>query len=62
VQSSLECFNVFGLTDVKEYQVVKYLDPVKERKSLSGQKKINSYKLLFVMDHRRVSTFQLMSV
>jgi hypothetical protein len=31
--------------------VVKYLDPVKERRSWSGKKKINSYKLLSVMDH-----------
>jgi hypothetical protein len=40
-----------GMADVKEYQVVKYLDPVKERRSWSGKKKINSYKLLSVMDH-----------
>ena len=40
-----------GIADVKEYQVVKYLDPVKERRSWSGKKKINSYKLLSVMDH-----------
>jgi hypothetical protein len=40
-----------GLADVKEYQVVKYLDPVKGRRSWSGKKKINSYKLLSVMDH-----------
>ena len=40
-----------GVADVKEYQVVKYLDPVKERRSWSGKKKINSYKLLSVMDH-----------
>jgi len=39
-----------GVADVKEYQVVKYLDPVKERRSWSGKKKINSYKLLSVMD------------
>ncbi len=31
--------------------MVKYLDTVKERRSWSGEKKINSYKLLFVMDH-----------
>jgi len=40
-----------GIADVMEYQVVKYLDPVKERRSWSGKKKINSYKLLSVMDH-----------
>ncbi len=40
-----------GIADVKEYQVVKYLDPVKEKRSWSGKKKINSYKLLSVMDH-----------
>jgi len=40
-----------GVSDVKEYQVVKYLDTVKERRSWSGKKKINSYKLLSVMDH-----------
>ncbi len=34
-----------GVADVKEYQVVKFLDPVKERRSRSGKKKINSYKL-----------------
>jgi hypothetical protein len=40
-----------GVADVKEYQVVKYLGPVKERRSWNGKKKINSYKLLSVMDH-----------
>jgi hypothetical protein len=30
---------------VKEYQVVKFKDHVKERRSFSGKKKINSYKL-----------------
>jgi hypothetical protein len=40
-----------GVADVKECQVVKYLDPVKERRSWSGKKKINSYKLLSVTDH-----------
>jgi len=39
------------VADVKEYQVVKYLDPVKERRSWSGKKKLNSYKVLSVMDH-----------
>jgi hypothetical protein len=39
-----------GVADVKEYQVVKYLDTVKERRSWS-EKKVNSYKLLYVMDH-----------
>ena len=39
-----------GVADVKEYQVVKYLDAVKERRSWSGKKKINSYKLLSMND------------
>ena len=43
--------NCNGMSDVKEYQVVKYLDTVKERRSWSGKKKINSYKLLSIMDH-----------
>jgi hypothetical protein len=34
-----------GVADVKEYQVVKYLDPFKERRSWTGKKKINSYHL-----------------
>jgi hypothetical protein len=42
-----------GVSDVKEYQVVKYLDTVKERRSWSGKKKIKSYKLLSVMDRSR---------
>jgi len=28
-----------GVSDVKEYQVVKYLDTVKEKRSWSGEKK-----------------------
>jgi hypothetical protein len=40
-----------GIADVKEYQIVKLKDPVKERRSWSGKKKINSYKLLSVIDH-----------
>jgi hypothetical protein len=40
-----------GVSDVKEYQVVKYLGTVKEKRSWSGKKMINSYKLLSVMDH-----------
>jgi hypothetical protein len=40
-----------GVGDVKEYQVVKFKDPVKERQSFSGKKKINSYKLFSVMNH-----------
>ena len=40
-----------GIADVKEFQVVKYKDTDKERRSWSGKKKINSYKLLSVMDH-----------
>jgi hypothetical protein len=40
-----------GIADVKEFQVVKYEDANKERRSWSGKKKINSYKMLSVMDH-----------
>jgi hypothetical protein len=40
-----------GVSDEKEYQVVKYLDTVKEKRSWRGKKKINSYKLFSVMDH-----------
>jgi hypothetical protein len=40
-----------AVADVKEYQVVKYKDTVKERRSWSGKKKINSYKCLLVIDH-----------
>jgi hypothetical protein len=39
-----------GIADVKEYQVVKYKDHVKGRRSWSG-KKFNSYKCLSVVDH-----------
>jgi hypothetical protein len=40
-----------GVGDVKEFQVVKFQDPVKKRRSFSRKKKINSYKFLSVMDH-----------
>jgi hypothetical protein len=40
-----------GIADVKEYQVVKYLDPVKERRSWSGKKEDQQLKLLSVKDH-----------
>jgi hypothetical protein len=40
-----------GIADVKEYQVIKLKDPIKERRSWSGKKKINSYKCLSVIDH-----------
>ena len=40
-----------GIGDVKEFQIKKYKDCVKERRSWSGKKKINSYKMLSVMDH-----------
>jgi hypothetical protein len=40
-----------GVANVKEYQVVKFLDPIKERRRWSGKKKISSYKLVSVMDH-----------
>jgi len=40
-----------GVGDVKEFQVVEFQDPVKERHSFRGKKKINSYKVFSVMDH-----------
>jgi hypothetical protein len=40
-----------GIADVKEYRIVKFKDTVKERRSWSGKKKINSYKFLSVIDH-----------
>jgi len=36
---------------VKEFQVVKFQDPVKDGCSFSRKKKINSYKFFSVMDH-----------
>jgi hypothetical protein len=46
-----------GIGDVKEFQIKKYKDCVKERRSWSGKKKINSYKMLSVMDHSGRFTF-----
>ncbi len=40
-----------GVGDVKEYEIEKPKDSVKEKRSWSGKKKINSYKMLSVMDH-----------
>ncbi len=40
-----------GIGDVKEFQIEKPKDTMKERQSWSGKKKINSYKMLSVMDH-----------
>jgi len=40
-----------GIGDVKEFQIEKPKDPIKERQSWSGKKKLNSYKMLSVMDH-----------
>ncbi len=40
-----------GVGEMKEYQVVKLQDPVKERQSFSGKKKINIYNFFLVMDH-----------
>ena len=40
-----------GVGDVKEFQIEKPKDTMKERQSWSGKKKLNSYKLLSVMDH-----------
>jgi hypothetical protein len=36
---------------VNEFQIEKPKDTMKERQSWSGKKKLNSYKLLSVMDH-----------
>ena len=36
---------------MKEFEIEKPKDSMKERQSWSGKKKINSYKLLSVMDH-----------
>jgi len=40
-----------GIADVKEYQIEKPTDKIKERESFSGKKKINSYRMLSVCDH-----------
>ena len=40
-----------GIADVKEYQIEKPTDKVKERESFSGKKKINCYRMLSVCDH-----------
>jgi len=40
-----------GVGNVKEFQIEKLKDVMKERQSWSGKKKINSYKILSVMDH-----------
>jgi len=40
-----------GVGDVKEYEIEKPKDSIKEKRSWSGKKKINSYKMLSVMDH-----------
>jgi hypothetical protein len=40
-----------GAGDVKEYKIKKPKDSVKEKRSWNGKKKINSYKMLSVMDH-----------
>jgi hypothetical protein len=40
-----------GVGDVKEYEIKKPKDSIKEKRSWSGKKKINSYKMLNVMDH-----------
>jgi hypothetical protein len=40
-----------GVGDVKEYEIKKLKDSIKEKRSWSGKKKINSYKMLSVMDH-----------
>jgi hypothetical protein len=40
-----------GVGDVKEFEIEKPKDSVKEKRSWSGKKNINSYKMLSVMDH-----------
>jgi hypothetical protein len=40
-----------GIADVKEYQIEKPTDKIKERESFSGKKKINRYRMLSVCDH-----------
>jgi hypothetical protein len=39
------------IADVKEYQIDKPTEKVKECESFSGKKKINSYRMLSVCDH-----------
>ncbi len=51
-----------GIADVKEYQVVKYKDPVKDCHSWSGKKRINSYKFLSVLDHSGHFIFATLSL
>jgi hypothetical protein len=43
------CIGIFS--DVKEFQIEKPKDAMKERQSWSRKKKINSYKMLSMMDH-----------
>jgi len=40
-----------GVGDVKKYEIKKPKGSIKEKRSWSGKKKINSYKMLNVMDH-----------
>jgi len=40
-----------GIADVKEYQIEKPTDKIKERESFGGKKKINSYRMLSVCAH-----------
>jgi len=40
-----------GIADIKEYQIEKPTDKIKECESFSGKKKINSYRMLSVCDH-----------
>jgi hypothetical protein len=39
-----------GIEVVKEFEIEKPIDRVKEKQSWSGKKKVNSYKMLSVMD------------
>ncbi len=43
---------------MKEFQIKKYKDNVKERKSWSGKKKRKFYKMLSAMDHIGRFTFE----
>jgi len=50
-----------GIASIKEYQVVKFKDPVKERRSWS-RKKNNRYNFLSVMDHSGHYIFACLSL
>ncbi len=51
-----------GVGDVKEFEIQKPLDQAKERMSYGGKKKINSYKMLSVIDHTGFYIFARVSL